>query len=137
MIHPARLCGRFDASAGLWRTGWVRCRGVLMKPGMECDATREGQVSLRAEVPEPLLQAMRSFLDQHPNWDQYRLVQAALAGFLVQHGSQSRAVTRCYLANIFPAHRSFEVAAVAGATREQQSSRPMHTSRRSERINPV
>ncbi len=67
-----------------------------------------GTVSLRAEVPEPLLQAMRAFIDRHPNWDQYRLVQAALAGFLVQHGSQDRAVTRCYLANLFPAHRRFE-----------------------------
>ncbi len=94
---------------------------------MECDATREGQVSLRAEVPEPLLQAMRSFLDQHPNWDQYRLVQAALAGFLVQHGSQSRAVTRCYLANIFPAHRSFEVAAATRAKRKQQPFSPVRT----------
>lgn len=70
----------------------------------------EGRVSLRSEVPEPLLEAMRTFLDRHPNWDQYRLVQAALAGFLVQHGNQSRAVTRCYLANVFPAHRGFDSA---------------------------
>jgi len=68
----------------------------------------EGTVSLRAEVPESLLVAMRTFIDHHPNWDQYRLVQAALAGFLVQHGSQDRAVTRCYLANLFPAHLRFE-----------------------------
>jgi hypothetical protein len=68
----------------------------------------EGTVSLRAEVPETLLEAMRAFLDHHPNWDQYRLVQAALAGFLVQHGSQDRAVTRCYLANLFPGHRAFD-----------------------------
>ncbi len=70
----------------------------------------EGRVSLKSEVPEPLLEAMRAFLDRHPNWDQYRLVQAALAGFLVQHGNQSRAVTRCYLANVFPAHRCFDAA---------------------------
>lgn len=68
----------------------------------------EGTVSLRAEVPESLLVAMRSFIDHHPHWDQYRLVQAALAGFLVQHGSQDRAVTRCYLANLFPGHRRFD-----------------------------
>jgi hypothetical protein len=76
--------------------------------GWEAEVT--GKVSLKAEVPEPLLEAMHAFLDHHPNWDHYRLVQAALAGFLVQHGSQSRAVTRCYLANIFPAHRGFAVA---------------------------
>ena len=58
-------------------------------------------VSLRAEVPEALLLSMRGFIDAHPNWDQYRLFQAALAGFLVQNGVQSREVTRCYLANMF------------------------------------
>jgi hypothetical protein len=66
-----------------------------------------GIVSLRAEVPEGLLTSMQSFIERHPNWDQYRLVQAALAGFLVQNGSRSRDVTRCYLANLFPAQRSF------------------------------
>lgn len=64
-------------------------------------------VSLRAEVPEPLLQAMAGFIERHPNWDQYRLFQAALAGFLVQQGVQDREVTRCYLANLFPSQRRF------------------------------
>lgn len=64
-------------------------------------------VSLQAEVPEPLLASMRGFIEQHPNWDQYRLVQAALAGFLVQNGVQNRDVTRCYLANLFPAQSRF------------------------------
>jgi hypothetical protein len=59
-------------------------------------------VSLLAEVPESLLRAMRAFIERHPNWDQYRLFQAALAGFLVQNGVHNRAVTRCYLANLFP-----------------------------------
>jgi hypothetical protein len=60
-----------------------------------------GVVSLRAEVPEALLHSMRAFIDAHPNWDQYRLFQAALAGFLVQNGVQSRSVTRCYVTNMF------------------------------------
>jgi len=66
-----------------------------------------GVVSLRADVPEGLLASMQAFIERHPNWDQYRLVQAALAGFLVQNGSSSRGVTRCYLANLFPGQRSF------------------------------
>ncbi|MFO7627983.1 MAG: DUF2811 domain-containing protein [Prochlorococcaceae cyanobacterium] len=70
-------------------------------------------VSLRAEVPEALLLAMRGFIERHPNWDQYRLFQAALAGFLVQNGLQNRGITRCYLANLFPAQRGF--AAASGA----------------------
>jgi hypothetical protein len=65
-------------------------------------------VSLRAEVPEQLLRAMGQFIERHPNWDQYRLFQAALAGFLVQNGVQNRGVTRCYLANLFPGSAGFD-----------------------------
>ncbi|MEB3335426.1 MAG: DUF2811 domain-containing protein [Cyanobacteriota bacterium] len=82
-----------------------------------------GTVSLRAEVPAALLEAMRTFLDQHPNWDQYRLFQAALAGFLVQQGSQDRAVTRCYLANLFPGQQAFE--GVPSPLTRQPSSFPL------------
>jgi hypothetical protein len=67
----------------------------------------QGMVSLRAEVPAPLLASMRVFIDSHPNWDQYRLMQAALAGFLVQNGAPSRALTRCYLSNMFPNQPGF------------------------------
>jgi len=66
-----------------------------------------GVVSLRADVPAELLASMQAFIERHPNWDQYRLVQAALAGFLVQNGSRNRDITRCYLANLFPAQRRF------------------------------
>jgi hypothetical protein len=65
-------------------------------------------VSLMAEVPAPLLEAMRHFIESHPHWDQYRLFQAALAGFLVQNGIRNRGVTRCYLANLFPGRGGFE-----------------------------
>ncbi len=60
----------------------------------------EMMVSLRAEVPEALLASMRGFIEQHPNW----------AGFLVQNGVQSRDVTRCYLANLFPGQPRFRSA---------------------------
>ena len=36
-----------------------------------------GTISLCADVPEPLLLAMRRFIEAHPNWDQYRLFKAA------------------------------------------------------------
>jgi hypothetical protein len=71
----------------------------------------ESLVSLRADVPAPLLEAMREFIEEHPHWDQYRLFQAALAGFLVQNGIRNRGVTRCYLANLFPGHRAFSAPA--------------------------
>lgn len=76
---------------------------VQAEPAM----AEESMVSLRADVPEHLLVAMRAFIDRHPNWDQYRLFQAALAGFLVQNGVDSRPVTRCYLANLFPTQAGF------------------------------
>lgn len=78
-----------------------------------------GLVSLRAEVPETLHLAMRHFIECHPNWDQYRLFQAALAGFLFQNGIRNRGVTRCYLANLFPAQAGF-----CGALPHTQKSPP-------------
>ncbi|MFN7900868.1 MAG: DUF2811 domain-containing protein [Synechococcaceae cyanobacterium] len=76
--------------------------------GAQKDADPQGAtISLCAQVPEPLLVAMRRFIEAHPNWDQYRLFKAALAGFLVQHGISDRSITRCYLANLFPGQGGF------------------------------
>jgi hypothetical protein len=90
--------GPVDQRPVLWGTG-----GRYGEIWMDSAAT----VSMRAEVPEPLLQSMQGFIEAHPNWDQYRLFQAALAGFLVQNGVQTREITRCYLANLFPQQRRF------------------------------
>jgi hypothetical protein len=94
-----------------WLTGAARCGELVpdrSENRMESAALENtATVSLRADVPEPLLQSMQGFIESHPNWDQYRLVQAALAGFLVQNGVQSREITRCYLANLFPQQPRF------------------------------
>ncbi len=58
-------------------------------------------VSVVNELPEDLYDAMRDFVRTHPQWDQYRLMQASLAGFLFQHGSTDRAVSRHYLNGLF------------------------------------
>jgi hypothetical protein len=58
-------------------------------------------VSVENQFPEDLYDAMREFVRVHPQWDQYRLMQAALAGFLFQHGCQDRAVARHYLDGLF------------------------------------
>jgi hypothetical protein len=93
---------------------WCHTRPLFpmdLQTPVRAQAPVEGEgltVSFRAEVPEALLAAMRGFIEQHPNWDQYRLFQAALAGFLVQNGLGDREVTRCYLANLFPAQASFK-----------------------------
>ena len=61
----------------------------------------ENLISLETELPEVLYRGMKAFLGENPNWDQYRLVQAALAGFLIQNGVESRSITRLYVGNMF------------------------------------
>ena len=61
-------------------------------------------ISFQTEIPQPIQKAMKLFIEEHPNWDQYRLLQAALAGFLVQNGISSRLITRLYIGNMFGAY---------------------------------
>jgi len=58
-------------------------------------------VSVENQFPEDLFDAMVAFVGSHPQWDQYRLMQAALAGFLFQHGCQDRSVAQHYLNGLF------------------------------------
>ncbi len=58
-------------------------------------------VSFIEEVPSPLNDAMSNFMDEHPNWDQYRLIQAAISGFLVQKGVSTREINRIYSQSMF------------------------------------
>jgi Protein of unknown function (DUF2811) len=59
------------------------------------------RVSLEAEVPEVLFDGMRSFLQSRPDWDQYRVITSALAGFLFQNGCSDRCVAQHYLNGLF------------------------------------
>lgn len=58
-------------------------------------------ISLEAEVPEVLFDGMREFIRHHPQWDQYRLISAALANFLFQNGSPESSVSQHYLNGLF------------------------------------
>ena len=58
-------------------------------------------ISFKCELHENLQSAMKDFLEDHPNWDQYRILQAAIAGFLMQKGFQNRDLTRLYIGNMF------------------------------------
>ena len=58
-------------------------------------------VSVENQLPEDLYRAMGLFISEHPQWDQYRLVQAAIAGFLFQQGCKERSVVRHYLGGLF------------------------------------
>ena len=53
-------------------------------------------VSVENQLPEDLHQAMGTFIEEHPHWDQYRLVQEAIAGFLFQQGCKDPSVVRHY-----------------------------------------
>ena len=58
-------------------------------------------VSFQTPLPGNLAEAMSQFIETHPQWDQYRRLQAALAGFLLQQGVQQRDLTRRYVSSMF------------------------------------
>ena len=58
-------------------------------------------ISFKCELHENLQQSMNKFVEQHPNWDQYRILQAAIAGFLMQKEFQNRELTRLYIGKMF------------------------------------
>ena len=58
-------------------------------------------VSVENQLPEDLHRAMGAFIEEHSHWDQYRLVQAAIAGFLFQQGCKDPSVVRHYLSGLF------------------------------------
>ncbi len=64
-------------------------------------STNDDVVSFTEKVPSPLNDAMSIFMDEHPNWDQYRLIQAAISGFLVQKGVSTREINRIYSQSMF------------------------------------
>tara|TARA_Y100001978_G_C23623769_1_gene399815 strand:- start:278 stop:532 length:255 start_codon:yes stop_codon:yes gene_type:complete len=66
-----------------------------------CSNTQNEIVSFKCELHESLQNAMIDFIDKHPNWDQYRIIQAAIAGFLMQNGFHNRNLTRLYIGNMF------------------------------------
>jgi len=61
----------------------------------------EIQVRVENQIPKELHQAMVGFIAKHPQWPQHRLRQAAVAGFLFQHGAKTPAVVEHYLSGIF------------------------------------
>ena len=71
-------------------------------PHLESDIKMGPVVSFISDVPAPIKASMEAFIESHPNWDQYRFVQAAVARFLIQHGIESSSITRLYIENVFP-----------------------------------
>ena len=62
---------------------------------------KEEIISFKCDLQGSLQKAMSKFVEDHPNWDQYRIIQAAIAGFLMQKGFQNRDLTRLYIDKMF------------------------------------
>jgi hypothetical protein len=58
-------------------------------------------VSILAEIPEPLHESLKGYLETHPDWDQDRVFSAALSLFLLQNNGSDRSVARVYLDSLF------------------------------------
>ena len=64
--------------------------------------TQNEIISFKCELHENLQQAMKDFIDKHPNMDQYRFIQSAIAIFLMNKGFYNRNLARLYSGNVFP-----------------------------------
>jgi hypothetical protein len=60
-----------------------------------------GVHALGVELPVDLAQALESYVAQRPGLDAARLLQTALAQFLVQHGGARPEVRELYLDGLF------------------------------------
>ena len=65
------------------------------------------KVSLETELSETLYNTMKDFVLSNPTWDQYKLINSALATFLVQNGCNDDSVSEIYLNQLFTPSKSF------------------------------
>ena len=70
----------------------------------ECSSKK---VSLETELSETLYNTMKDFVLSNPTWDQYKLINSALATFLVQNGCTDNNVSEIYLNQLFTPTKSF------------------------------
>ncbi|WP_341529470.1 DUF2811 domain-containing protein [Nostoc sp. UHCC 0302] len=52
-------------------------------------------------VPETLHQSLNNYLEQHPDWDEHRILTAAISLFLLQNADGDRRVAQVYLETLF------------------------------------
>ena len=65
------------------------------------------KVSLETELSESLYETMKDFVLHNPTWDQYKLINSALATFLVQNGCTDSSVLEIYMNQLFTPSKSF------------------------------
>tara|TARA_B100000401_G_C52361091_1_gene510351 strand:- start:33 stop:317 length:285 start_codon:yes stop_codon:yes gene_type:complete len=71
------------------------------------DVSSLNKVSLETELSETLYNTMKDFVLSNPTWDQYKLINSALATFLVQNGCTDNSVSEIYLNQLFTPSNSF------------------------------
>ena len=64
-------------------------------------------ISLETELSESLYEIMKDFVLHNPTWDQYKLINSALASFLVQNGCTDNSVSEIYINQLFTPSKSF------------------------------
>ena len=80
-----------------WPDGWVDSEWAELH---ETPDAMPMHISVENQIAEDLHRAMGNFIEEHPQWDQYRVVQAAIAGFLFQQGCKDPSVVRHYLGGL-------------------------------------
>ena len=71
------------------------------------DKSLSSKVSLETELSESLYETMKDFVLQNPTWDQYKLINSALATFLVQNGCTDNSVSEIYINQLFTPSKPF------------------------------
>ena len=71
------------------------------------DNSFTSKVSLETELSESLYETMKEFVLHNPTWDQYKLINSALATFLVQNGCTDSTVSEIYINQLFTPSNSF------------------------------
>ena len=58
-------------------------------------------VPILTEIPTILQESMNNYLESHPDWDQNRVLTAALSLFLLQNGESDPRAARVYFETLF------------------------------------
>ena len=74
---------------------------IDQRKSLSIDSETESIISFIEDIPVYLNDAIRKFIDEHPNWDQHRLMQAAISGYLLEKGVTSIEMRRFYSKSMF------------------------------------
>ena len=79
----------------------IQSKKIDQQNSISINDQNESIVSFLEDVPVYLNDAMRKYIDEHPNWDQHRLMQAAISGYLLEQGVTSIEMRRFYSQSMF------------------------------------